>query len=112
MRSALSSLDTVITAVIVIFATAESADANTAAWADMTPDGVDSHLHDLTGVSGWRSIIESRDILRSTLIIACGSKRGAVRETQINDFTEVADRAFGEWEILIRMVVEGSRAQL
>lgn len=112
MRSALSQLDTVIAAIIVIFATAEAADQEPRAWVDMTSVGVDSHLYDLTGVSGWRGVIESRNILRTTLIVACGSKGKAVGEAEADRFTTVASRAFSQWERLIRMVVEAARSQL
>jgi hypothetical protein len=112
MRSALAPLDTAITAIIVIFATAASADEERRPWVDMTPDGVESRLHDLTGVSGWRSTIESRDILRSTLIVACGSKGKAVGEAEVNRFIEVASLAFSQWENLISLVVQTARSQL
>jgi hypothetical protein len=111
MRSALAPLETVITAIIVIFATAESADEERNIWTDMTPDGVDSHLYELTGVRGWRNVIESRNILRSTLIVACGSRGKAVRDAEADRFIEVASRAFEQWDSLIRLV-EATRSQL
>jgi hypothetical protein len=112
MRSALTRLDTVISAIIIIFATAESADQEARTWLDMTPDGVDSHLRDLTGVRGWSSVIESRNILRGTLIVACGSKGKAVGEVESDKFTAVASLAFEQWERLIRLVVETGRSRL
>ena len=112
MRSALTQLDTAITAVIVIFATSESPDQETRAWADMTSTGVDSHLYDLTGVSGWKGVIDSRDALRGTLIVVCGSNGKAVGDAEADRFRSVALRALRQWENLIRIVAEAGGSQL
>jgi len=110
MRSALTQLDTAITAVLVIFATAGTDDHRTRTWVDSTPASVDLRLHDLTTVSGWKGVLDSRNALRSTLIVVCGSNGKAVSETESDRFRDAAVRALEQWYELIRMAADVGRA--
>jgi hypothetical protein len=70
----------------------------------MTPAGVDRHLADLTGVSGWRGVIESRNILRSTLIVVCGLGGKTTGQAEAAEFARVALRALQRWQDLVNRV--------
>jgi hypothetical protein len=79
MWSYLNWLDTAVTAVVTVFSTADPREERLvppepvgAAWADLTSHSIERRFSEVTGVSGWRGVIESRDILRGTIVLVCG----------------------------------------
>jgi len=77
---------------------------------DMTPVGVERHLQDLTGISGWRGVIESRNILRRTMDAL--SRRGgaaALSQLEARRFVRVVLRALEHWQDLVNQAADVAR---
>ena len=94
MKSSLNQLETSITAVLVVFA-GNSGQLQAEPWTDLSPAGIERYLTDITGVSGWRHVIECRNILRDTLLIVCDHGRNAVSPHDASWFWRVGQRASG-----------------
>lgn len=107
MRRAVEQLEAAIIAVLVVTVLPESNEPRRVDWSNMTPAGIEIYMVDITGFTGWRGVIETRDTLRDTLSLLCG-KRGeaAVTFVEMDLFITAARRAFEHLNDLVSAVVE------
>jgi hypothetical protein len=116
MRSYLSWLDTAVTAVVTVLATADpreqllvSPEPAGEARADLTSHRIERQFGEATGVSGWQGVIESRDILRGTLVLVCGQATRAVSQADARKFVGVVMRSLDQWQDLVKQAGEAAR---
>jgi hypothetical protein len=114
MRSYLNWLDTAVTAVMTVFVTADPRDQRLVppepageARADLTSHSIERQFSEVTGVSGWRGVIESRDILRGTIVLVCGQGTRAVSQADARKFVAVVMRSLDQWQDLVKEAGQG-----
>jgi hypothetical protein len=109
MRLAVQRLDTAIIAVLVATAVQPSSanrpdHTSETLWRDMTPNGVELYMIDLTGFAGWRGVIETRDLLSGSLVLVCGKSAEALTPEEADLFVTTAQQALGQLSTLVRNV--------
>jgi hypothetical protein len=115
MRMAFERLDTAIIAVLVATAVPEQdQEHSTLSRAGgrslvMSPTGVEVYMLNLTGYSGWKGVIETRDILRRTLASICGKNSKALTPTEANYFDSVVFEASSHLARLVNSVANLAR---
>jgi hypothetical protein len=113
MRLAVQRLDTAIIAVLVATAVRPSQASGSGStsevlWRDMTPNGVELYMIDLTGFAGWRGIIETRDLLSGSLALVCGKSAEALTPEEADLFVTAGQQALQQLNRLVRSVVESA----
>lgn len=101
MRAYLNWLDTAVTAVVTVFAAADLPDVESEAWADTTPRGLERRLSEVTGVTGWQGVVESRNVLTGIVALSCGQVGSTVSRTDAGRFVRVVVRALDQWQQLV-----------
>jgi hypothetical protein len=104
MRRVVERLETAIVAVLVATAFPAS-DETSQIQVNMTPGSVDAYLFTLTGYTGWRGVVEARDILRRTLNTICGKSASSLESDDVRLFVLAGGRAFEQLEQLVNAVV-------
>jgi hypothetical protein len=119
MRSYLNWLDTAVTAVVTVLATADSyardlvpQEPDGEAQADLTSQRIERQFSEVTGVSGWRGVIESRDILRGTIVLVCGHGTAVVSQADARKFVAVIMRSLDQWQKLVKVSGEALRPSM
>jgi hypothetical protein len=111
MRSYLNWLDTAVTAVVSVLATSGQSRQDLALpqsddnlQADLTAQRIERQFSALTGVSGWRGVIEARDTLRDTIAHVCGQGAAIVTRRDAHRFVTTVIHSLDHWQNLVREV--------
>lgn len=109
MRAAVERLDIAVNSVIIVVATSPSMEWQADDWAELNPVSIELRLSQATSVTGWKGVIEARDILKDTLAATCGSSVKTLNPSDVAFFLEVGMAALERWQALVAIVVDSAR---
>lgn len=111
MRSRVAQLDTALVAVIVAAGMdPERVGQLTVSGSDLTvsgsdADALDRYMVTVTGVTGWKGVVEARNVLHVAVAGICAGSAPAVTSAYAAEFIGAGERAFGRLGRLVDEVM-------